>query len=223
MNKILLLIAVFIVLISCSNPINKEYNKKTMSTDLDNLVKNNEIDSLGKDELQLYIWARQETFTLPTKIKYKEILSDFISFKKCKDLSCLALKAKVEKIRIEVNSLELGAKVSVAIIDKFYYETVSKEPYILYQLGIGNFTKKEIKGVNGEMIIKDQFGVLLQTSEITTTELKYLKKDFYTSTWLIPYNSYNENQLKILNTKFDDLKVEFNIVKILYKDGTVEQ
>ncbi len=223
MKKRLFLIAILISILSCSNPIEKEFNKETMFNDLNSLVKSNEIDSLGGKEVELYILARQETFTLPTKIKYKEILSDFITFKKCKDLSCLALRTKVEKVRVEMKTLELATKVTVAVVDKYYYETVSKEPYIFYQLGIGNFTKKEIKGVNGEMIVKDQFGVLLQTSEITTTELKYLKKDTYGSNWLIPYNVNNENHLKILNTKFDDLKIEFNIVKILYKDGTIEQ
>ena len=72
------------------------------------------------------------------------------------------------------------------------------------------------------MIIKDQFDELLLTSEITFTELKYLGKNAYTIDWLIPYNSSDENDEKIYNSKLEDLKITFKIEKILYKDGSFD-
>lgn len=199
MKKILLLFISLFVILSCSNPLEKEFNKDTIKTDLDNLVKNKEIDTLSRKEVLLYIWARQETFSIPKKTTYKEILNDFYNFQKCKDLSCLTLKAKVEQIRIEEHQLDLLEKVNIAVVEKGFYETYEKEPYILYQIGLVNKAKKDLKGLKGTMIIKDQFDELLLSSEITFTELKYLGKNAYTVDWLIPYDASDEKDEKINN------------------------
>ena len=84
MKKTLILFVSIFILFSCSNPLEKEFNKDTIKTDLDNLVKDKEIDSLSRKEVLLYIWARQETFSIPKKTTYKEILNDFYNYKKCK-------------------------------------------------------------------------------------------------------------------------------------------
>lgn len=222
MKKTLILFVSIFILFSCSNPLEKEFNKDTIKTDLDNLVKDKEIDSLSRKEVLLYIWARQETFSIPKKTTYKEILNDFYNYKKCKDLSCLALKAKVEKIRIEEHQLDLLEKVNIAVVEKGFYETFEKEPFISYQIGIINKVKKDVKGLKGIMIIKDQFDELLLTSEITLTELKSLDKKTYTADWLIPYNSSVEKEEKIYNSKLEDLNITFELEKILYKDGSFD-
>jgi hypothetical protein len=222
MKKTLILFVSIFIFFSCSNPSEKEFNKDTIKTDLDNLVKDKEIDTLSRKEILLYIWARQETFSIPKKTTYKEIINDFYNYKKCKDLSCLALKTRVEKIRIEEHQFDLLEKVNIAVIEKGFYQTFEKEPFISYKIGVINKVKKDIKGLKGTMIIKDQFDELLLASEITLTELKVLDEKTYTSDWLIPYNSSDEKEEKIYNSKLEDLNISFKLEKILYKDRSFD-
>ena len=44
----------------------------------------------------------------------------------------------------------------------------------------------------------------------------------YTADWLIPYNSSDEKEEKIYNSKLEDLNITFELEKILYKDGSFD-
>ncbi|HAT67808.1 MAG TPA: hypothetical protein DCS66_24945 [Flavobacteriaceae bacterium] len=221
MKKILILILVGI-LSSCSNPTEKEFDKETIKTDLDNLVANKELDKETRREFLLYIWARQETQSMPKGIIYSELLSDYFKFQKCEDLSCIKIKSKVEEIRLEEKRLDFAEKVTIALVEKDVESVPEKGLYFKYQIGLGNKSGKELQGIKVSMTIRDKFNVILQQSDITFENLEKLNDSTYVNFWYVPYDADIDNDQKVRISEMEDLNINFDIENILYKDGSLE-
>lgn len=116
-------------------------------------------------------------------------------------------------------------KVTVKVTDKqnldINYNVGRYSPRVEFTFEVHNNTSKEIKGVQGILIIKDLFGVDIMSSGLDFTGQSIgVNESITVSDMGIDVNQFNDEEVKIYNTKFDDLIFEYEINSIIYSDGT---
>lgn len=118
-------------------------------------------------------------------------------------------------------------KVVLTVIDKINYEEDRDawrfSPFVELVCKIENMTDKEIKGVEGELVVKDLFGKEIMTIGWDVTGENIPANGSITEEgYGLDINQFMDDDMKLYNTNYDDLKFEYNVKQIVYADGTTE-
>lgn len=96
-------------------------------------------------------------------------------------------------------------------------------PRVNFDFEVFNQTQKDIKGVSGTLTAKDLFGVdildiqLDFTGQTIPANGKSVFEDLR-----IDINEFQDKEVKLYGTNYDDLIFEYEIQSIVYTDGTTE-
>lgn len=88
---------------------------------------------------------------------------------------------------------------------------------------VSNNTPKDIKGVQGELKIKDLFGVDIMNTNCDFTGIEVPENGNGIFEDLgIDINQFMDNHIKLYSTDFEDLQFEYKVTSIIYMDGKTE-
>ncbi len=118
-------------------------------------------------------------------------------------------------------------KIVFTVEDKINYEKDTSawrfSPFVELVCKIENMTDKDIKGIEGELIINDLFGKQIITLEWDVTGEDISANGFITQKeYGLEINEFIDTHMKLYNTDYDDLKFEYKVKQIVYTDGTTE-
>lgn len=118
-------------------------------------------------------------------------------------------------------------KVVLTVVDKVNYEVDTNawrfNPFVELVCKIENMTDKEIKGVEGELIVNDLFGKQIVTIGWDITGENIPANGSITQTgYGLEINEFMDDHMKLYNTDYDDLKFDYKVKQIVYIDGTTE-
>ncbi len=118
-------------------------------------------------------------------------------------------------------------KIVLTVEDKINYEKDTNawrfNPFVELVCKIENMTDKEIKGIEGELIVNDLFGkqIIVIDWDVTGENIPahgfITKKDYG-----LEINEFRDADMKLYNMDYDDLKFEYKVKQIIYTDGTNE-
>lgn len=118
-------------------------------------------------------------------------------------------------------------KVVVVVKDKqnldINYNVGRYSPRVEFSFEVYNNTPKDIRGVQGTLTIKDMFGVefMLVELDFTGQTINANGSSVYTEMGL-DVNQFMDEHVKLYNENFEDLQFEYEIISIVYVDGTQE-
>jgi hypothetical protein len=116
------------------------------------------------------------------------------------------------------------SEVTVEITDKIFIDydfDYSFDDFIELPYQVINNYDKDIRGIEGIVIIKDMFGKTISSFRCDVTDKIIPSRatiDFYG--YGFDYNQYKDDHKKLRTTPFEDLEFEYRISKILFTDGT---
>lgn len=136
--------------------------------------------------------------------------------------------ATLKGVEAEADSTQKESVV-VSVVNK----TVTPQDYDNWIFGnyahfdflLENNTDKEIKGVEGKLTIKDMFGKKIRTLRCDFTGLVIDPNGSLLFADELSYdcNEYNDNDMKIFSTAFEDLQFDYKVTQVVFSDGTMEQ
>ncbi|MEY8338196.1 hypothetical protein AALB16_09250 [Lachnospiraceae bacterium 62-35] len=118
-------------------------------------------------------------------------------------------------------------KIILTVEDKINYEKDTGawrfRPFVELVCKIENMTDKDIKGIEGGLIVNDLFGKQIITIgwDITGEDIPangFIRQKDYG----IEINEFIDTHMKLYNTDYDDLRFEYKVKQIVYTDGTTE-
>lgn len=218
MKKVVVLLFVSIIVLSCSNPVDKPYKKDTLEEDIIEIKKKVTDEEL--ETLAGYIALQELAEESMLGKTYAELLDEAKQLQeKLKEQEeeerLLAEEARVnEAKRIE----KLNNSLTVSMFDKGYSEYKYDE-YITMKFAFHNKTEKDIRAFTGTVVINDLFDKEIQKINLTYDDgvLANSKKNWNAQT---EYNQFKDEDVALKNKDMEDLKVVWKPEKIIYSDGT---
>lgn len=118
-------------------------------------------------------------------------------------------------------------KVVFTVVNKINYEADADawrfNPFVELVCKIENMTNKKIKGIQGELVINDLFGKEITTIGWDVTGENIPANGSITQEgYGLEINQFMDDDMKLYNTNYDDLKFEYKVTQIVYADGTTE-
>lgn len=152
------------------------------------------------------------------------------------DYSDLKFDYKVTEIVYSDESDKTGAttvnaegdqKVTVQVVDKHdygvNYDAHRYSPRVEFDFKVYNNTLKDIKGVQGKLIIKDLFNVDIMTVNVDFTGNTIAANGSVDVNGIgMDVNRFMDDHVKLYNTDLSDLNFEYKVTSIVYTDGTTE-
>jgi len=221
MKKIIYLSLLAISIVSCSNPMNREYNKETVKEDFKAITQE---DAATEEEMQVITgWLmRSELSNESVEGKtYAEILDKANDFKR--EQEELAEKArKEEEAKIE----RLNKAVTVSLYEKVFvasdYNVGRYEDYLCFKYVIENKENKKIKALKFDFDIYNSLGEkLMEDYSISVTEKPVNPSSSVKGDACFNYNNYKSGMAAVKTATFDNLMFKIKVEKIVYEDGTV--
>lgn len=221
------------ILSSCNDTINKKVSIETAKEDI------KQIKEKHKGE---YTDADFESLTdeltgniLRTVLAKGEDAAKGIKFDKTyKDYLEEAKKNRLEKEKLaqEAKKMEAEktAKMNMAAVVTIYgyeyhkanYENSEYRDYHIFNYAIQNKTPKEIKALKFHFNIYNALGDELGNGfEMSFTDDRVKPNSTYQDSMMFDANSYSSEDNKIASSKFENLKFNITIDKIVYSDGSV--
>lgn len=218
MKNFFLLIAVSILLVSCSSSLNKPYKEENLEEDMLSIKK-----SLSEDDFELltgYVALKSLGDDKMLGKTYKDLLSEAKKLreelqKQEEEEKKLAEKAKVEEAeRIK----RLGGSLTVSLFDKGFSK-YDFEDYITYKFAFENKTDKDIKAFTGKILFNDLFDKEINSLNLTYDDGIPAKS---TKNWnaQTEFNQFMDEDVALKNKDVEDLKISWIPEKILFSDGT---
>lgn len=118
-------------------------------------------------------------------------------------------------------------KVILTVENKINYEEDINawrfSPFVELVCKIENMTNKDIKGVQGDLVVNDLFGKEIITIGWDVTGENIPANGSITQEgYGLEINQFMDDHMKLYNTNYDDLKFEYKVTQIVYADGTTE-
>lgn len=218
MKNQLSLIAITIILISCSSPMDKKFNEATSQEDIE--VIKEKIDSNDFQLLAGSIFRLKFQNKKLDEMTFAEILADGKIWKaeqekKEAEQKALAEKAaKAEALRLK----QLTEAVIVSCFEKGYSE-VGYEDYITYKFVVQNKSDKTIRAVKGSITFNNLFDEKIKSlSFVYDQPIKAGSEANWNAT--TDYNQFMDSDRKLKNKDLKDLKVVWNPEKVIFEDGS---
>lgn len=213
------------ICVKCSEEINESIPLTEHTYDSGKVVKESTCAEEGEKVLTCKVCGNEKIESInKTEHEYEETITKEATFteKGIKSFTCKNCgNSYTEAIPIKDD------KVIFTVENKINYEKNAKawrfSPFVEFVCKIENMTNKDIKGVEGELIISDLFGKKIGSTECDITGEDIPANGYITKNgWGIEINEFMDTDMKIYNTNYDDLKFEYKVKQIIYTDGTIE-
>jgi len=215
-----LLFASILSLLSCSNPMNKKYNEKNLEKDIREIADKNKISKEDSELLAGWLVLAKLGNKDLTGKTYQNILDEAKAYKK--EQNDIETKAKEEE-KAKEEKMKNAATISIyeyqyVPADRGNYEL---QDYHRFKYAIKNKSSNEIKALKFHFKIYNSLGDEIGNGyEISVTDNRIAPQAIYNGSVLFDSNSYNSDDSKIINAKFEDLRFDIVIDKIVYEDNT---
>jgi len=218
MKKLVLVVCMIGLLISCTAPLDKKFNKETSFEDLKSIKE--EVDSSDYKLLSgslLRLAFKGESIEGMT---YSDILEDGKEWKAEQDRLEAEQKALAEKIKKEEEerTKRLNDVLTVALYKKGFSKYNYQE-YITYSIAFENKSDRDIRALKGVLTINDLFDTKIKGISLTIDDpikAGTTYKDSYTT----DYNQFKSEDSTLKSKDLDDLKIVWTPEKIIFSDGT---
>jgi len=219
-SVILLLLA--LLLIKCTSPLDKKYNKISFHNDLKKIAeKYPDIDTSLLSMMNQFPILYFDDTVIPNK-SYRQVL---IEGKRNYD----KLKAEEEKQKEErekqnaIKAKKLQESVLVKVLYKGFGE-FEYQNYLTYKFEISNKSNKDIRAVKGTIKFNNLFGDNISSMNFVYDEKIILagKKVIWNAQSVYnPYpNILTGDDVTLRNKDLKDIKVEWKAEKIIFTDST---
>lgn len=220
MKKIIVISFISLLLLSCSNPMKRKYDKSKLEEDMIAIKESGKMD---KEDAEILIgWMAMHTFeeeNLSGKT-YQQLLDEAKDYKK-KQIE-LNEKAKKEEADREE---KLNKALQISIIDyKYIPSNIRNNQFISYhgfKCLIHNKTDKKIKALKFKFNVYDVLGdeiVKNYTSSVTKNIIEPLST--FQDIIYFGANEFSSEEQKLQNSNFEDLKFKIFIEKIVFADDS---
>lgn len=205
-----------VALISCSNPLDKKYSEATLKQDAKELKESNKVSD---EDLQLLAgWILKSKLSgesLDDK-SYNDILKEAKAYKDDQEkLKLEAEKAEAEKAK------KMSDALTVSITGKSFYKGDWDSSNVL-KYAVKNKSDKTIDALKFSFNIFDKLGDEVgEGFQMSLTNDKIAPNQVYSNEAYYDYNQFMDQDIKIKNSKFEDLKFVIKIEKVVYTDGTI--
>lgn len=218
MKKQLLLIAMVVLMFSCSSPLDKKFDEETAKEDIEAIK--GKVDST---DLQLLAGSMIRLKFQDKKLEemtYAEILEDGKKWKAEQEKIEAEQKALAEKAaREEAKRIKkLTEAVIVSCFEKGYSE-VDYQDYITYKFVIQNKSDKGIRAVKGGITFTNLFDEEIKSLNFVYDQPISAGQEV---TWnaTTDYNQFMDEDKTLKNKDLKDLKVVWKPEKVIFEDGT---
>ena len=217
MKKIILLLSALLI-ISCSNPMNRKYDETKLEEDAKAIK---ESGKLSDDDAKMLVgWIMMSKLggkDLKNKT-YNDILNEAKDYKKQQEeLAEKAKKEKQEKID------KYSKALTFTVFDKGFVKSDIMngiyEDKITFDIAIQNKTNKEIRAIKGPLNFYDLFGEELFSANYTQEDV-IKPNEVYKTQISIDYNQFTDGHKTLNNKSLKDLKFEYVPEKIIFTDGS---
>lgn len=218
--KKLLLPFLLLAVVSCSNPMNKKYDEKTLEADMKEIKEKNKLSEEDTKTFAGWLLLSKLANKDLTGKTYQQILDEAKNYKK--EQEELAAKAKAEE---KAKAEKMKNAATVTIYD-YAYHPANMDNYELqdshiFKYAIQNKSNKEIKALKFHFRIYNSLGDELGDGyEMSLTDDRIAPLATYKNAASFDANKYNNADNKIANSKFSDLKFDIAVDKIVYSDDT---
>ena len=215
MKKIIISCLVSIVLVSCSNPLNKKFDPKTFEADYEAIIKSKKLDK--EDEELLAVMALYSNNSSIGKT-YKQILNEGRKMEKERqelaEKSAKEMADKEDKINKTITISFYGYYFKPKDVENFF------SSYHVFKYGIQNKTNKEIVGVKFTYTIYNTLGEMIGLSNtVSLTDKRIPPKESIQAETEIA-KGHSDYEKDINESNFRNLKFKITIEKIVFADGT---
>lgn len=221
MKKLTTIILLSLALVSCSNPMDRKYNEAKLEEDMKAIKESGKMNEQDAELLASWIvMSKLGNEDLSNKT-YQQILDEAKNYKKQQQE--LAEKAKKEEA-------ERADRIKKAIVVSIYgYEYVPgnddlesySEAYHNFKCAIQNKTNKEIKAVKFHFNIYNSLGdKIIDGYRMSFTEDKIEPMGMFQSDIQFKFNEFNDEDVELSKSKFENLKFEIMVDKVVYSDGS---
>lgn len=103
------------------------------------------------------------------------------------------------------------------------YDAGRYSPWVSLAFDVSNLSSKDIKGIQGVLMIKDMFGADILSSQCDFTGKTIPAGDSVSFDDLgFDINEFMDEHIKLYNENFEDLIFEYQMTSIVYTDGSAE-
>lgn len=142
------------------------------------------------------------------------------------DRAVLKKKAEAEQtakqIAYQAAQDTFNKRLTVAVLSKTN-KMRDYEHDVVFSVAYQNNSNKPLRALNGVLIVTSLLGNPIMKIKWETTHTIASGDRWVESDNGVSINQFIPNQVKLWESKYEDLKFTFNVTKILYTDGTVEQ
>jgi seryl-tRNA synthetase len=136
------------------------------------------------------------------------------------------LQQQIDNFRDEVALT--NTDVVVTVIDKVNYpeswDVGRYSPFVSFTFQVTNNTDKEIRGIQGTHVIKDMFGAEIMELKLDFTETPIpAKSSIIVKDMGFEVNRFTDSHVKVYQTDGQNLQFEYNVLTILFTDGTTKK
>ena len=211
--SLLVTLSAILLLISCSNPLNRKYSDKTLEDDAKAIKESKKVNDDDAELLGAYIMRAKLTNENIEGVTYAEML------KKAKNIKAeqKALADKTAKEESEKRQ-RLGSAINAALYD-IGYQKADFDDYIVYNMAFENKSGKDIKAVKGSLLITDLFDKEIKRINIVFDNGVKANETFKTS-YTTDYNQFMEDDKSLRSKSMNEIKFVWTPEKILFEDGT---
>ena len=211
--SLLVTLSTILLLVSCSNPLNRKYSDKTLEEDAKAIKESKKIDDDDAELLATYIMRAKLTNENIEGMTYADML------KKAKDIKAeqKALADKAAKEETEKRQ-RLGSAINVALYD-IGYQKADYDDYIVYSMAFENKSGKDIKAVKGTLLITDLFDKEIKKINIVFDD-GVKANDTYKTSYTTDYNQFMDEDQSLRSKTMKEIKFVWTPEKILFEDGT---
>ena len=157
-------------------------------------------------------------------VKFEKTYKDYLEEAKKERLEKEKLAAKKKKKESE-KIAKMNAASVVTIYGYNYHKADSNnyefQDYHIFKYAVKNKSSKEIKAIKFHFNIYNSLGDELGSGyEMSLTNDKIQPNSTFQNNMMFDANSYNSDDNKLGSSKFEDIKFEIIVDKIVFSDGT---
>ena len=212
---IVLIALLSVIALSCSGPLDKEFNEDTVAEDTKEITESGDVSKEEVETLAMWIFSQKlQDKSLEGKT-YGDLLTEAKAYKA--EQEAIAAKAKAEA---DAKAKKLREAAVVSIYDKEFHEGEWQAMYG-FNYVIKNKAAKDIDALKFTFNIYDKLGDKIGTGySVSITKEEIPAGEEYKSAAYWDYNQFSNDDSKIKNAEMKDLVFDIALEKIVYTDGS---
>lgn len=214
MKKVIYLL-IGMLLLSCSNPLDKKVNQDTLKEDLEIILKKNNLTDEDKEYLtQIAVGSLFSPKDFEGKT-YRQLIEEL----KKEDKEKEELKKAEEKKEAE-KQVAFNEAVTIAITSKAVEEYNYSESFV-FGFALKNKSNKEIDAIKFSFEFYNKLGDPVGGKYSASITESINSNDTFSNKYLYDYNPFMNEDVRLGSEPLENLKANIKVEKIVYKDGSV--